>query len=282
MPGKRGNTTATPHSNSLVLAVLTEEKDYDMRVSVAVHEICHVLYGEQPITLQSSMDRWFATSKDPNALFAYNYIDEALATACGNGWAYEQLSGKEDKTGWYDNEYINTFGHAIYPMVKEYIAANNQLDSAFVHRAIALFSDRFPVAYKNYQNLMNKVNIYTDAATQQDFGNINGVIHKYYRITSSYGSYPISESIQQLDQATGTQFFIVYRDHAANYKLLCERFRQLRSYKSDAEGVISFFDDQKRPVIILNAKDSSRIDRALAVMQSAGEVNSSKEFTPLE
>lgn len=282
VPGKRGNTTATPHSNSLVLAVLTEEKNYDIRVSVAVHEICHVLYGEQPMDLQLAMDKWFAANKNPNAVYAGNYIDEALATACGNGWAYKELSGKEDTTPWYDNEYINAFAHAIYPMVKEYISANRQLGSAFVQRAITLFSNRFPAAYKNYQNLMNKVNIYTDAETQQDFGNINGVIRKYYRVTSSYGSYPIAESMQQLEQATGTQFFLVYKDHTANYKLLYDKFPELKKYTPQQEGVISFFDKDKRAVIIVNVKNKSRIDAGMMRMAKAKEMNETQVFVSIE
>lgn len=266
VPGSRGNTTATPHSNSLVMAVLTEERNPDMCVGVAVHEICHVLYGEQPRALQAQIDKWFAASNDPNSAYACNYIDEALATACGNAWAYEQLSGKTDTGEWYNDDYINKYAHAIYPLVKEYMQTAKPLDSIFVVKAIALFSERFPSAYKSYSNLMNRVNLYTDASGGTEFGSINNMVNRYFRVTSSYGSYPIAEAMNQLDQATGTQFFIIHANHAANLKLLAARFPQLKNVSPTQEAVISFFDKQKRPVIVINVKNEKRIDDALKLM----------------
>jgi hypothetical protein len=34
VPGKKGNTSATPHANSLCVAVLTEETDYAGRYKI--------------------------------------------------------------------------------------------------------------------------------------------------------------------------------------------------------------------------------------------------------
>jgi hypothetical protein len=266
VPGNSGNTTATPHSNSLVVAVLTREKDLDMRVAVALHEICHVLYAEQPMVLQQNMDRWFTASKDPNAVYAANYIDEALATACGNAWAYRQLSKKEDTGEWYDNEYINRYAHAIYPLVTEYINAGRSIDSIFVGKAIAIFSKQFPGAYLNYANLLNAVHFYTDAADKAEFDEINEIMANYYKVSRSYGSMPIAESMPHLDGATGTQFFIIHTDHKANYALLLGRFPELKGMNPHEEGVISFFDQQHRPVIIMNVKNKSRIPRGFEAM----------------
>ncbi len=266
VPGDHGNTTATPHSNSLVVAVLTAEKDIDMRVAVAVHEICHVLYAEQPLSLQYKMEKWFTSSKDPNATFATNYIDEALATACGNAWAYRQLSEKEDTGEWYNNEYINKYAHAIYPLVTEYLKAGKSLDSIFVSKAIAIFSQQFPTAYLNYANLLNVVHFYTDAVDKPEFEEINQLMSNYYKVSGSYGSMPISESMPHLDGATGTQFFIIHTDHQANYALLQDRFPELKGMNPDEEGIISFFDRQHRPVIIMNVKNKSLIAKGFETM----------------
>lgn len=269
VPGDHGNTTATPHSNSLVVAVLTAENNVDMRVAVAVHEICHVLYAEQPLSLQHKMDKWFTSSKDPNAIFAANYIDEALATACGNAWAYRQLSKKEDTGEWYNNEYINTYAHAIYPLVTEYIKAGKSIDSIFVSKTIAIFSQQFPTAYLNYTNLLNVVHFYTDAVDKSEFDEINQLMSNYYKVSGSYGSMPISESMTQLDGATGTQFFIIHTGNDANYKLLQSRFPQLKGMHPEDEAVISFFDASHRPVIIINVKSKSRISKAFEAMVKA-------------
>jgi len=101
IPGDRGYTTASPHSNCLALGVLTEEHVYEERISVALHEMCHVLYDEQPLKQQRKLDSAFLQSRSPAALFAYNYFDEALATACGNGWVYSVLTDSLDKGAWY-------------------------------------------------------------------------------------------------------------------------------------------------------------------------------------
>lgn len=266
VPGSSGNTTATPHSNSLVVAVLTGEKDMDMRVAVAVHEICHVLYAEQSIALQQDMDRWFTSSKDPNSVYAANYLDEALATACGNAWAYRQLSKKEDTGEWYDNEYINKYAHAIYPLVTEYINAGRSIDSMFVSKTIAIFSTQFPDAYLNYANLLNVVHFYTDAADKAEFDEINEKMAGYYKVSRSYRSMPVAESMPHLDEATGTQFFIIHTDHQATYTLLGSRFPELKGMDPEEEGIITFFDQQHRPVIIMNVKNKSRIAKGFETM----------------
>ena len=284
IPGKSGNTTATPHSNSLVLGVLTAEKDHDMRACVAIHEICHVLFGEQPMATQLQMDRWFRGSNSMSSAYAYSYFDEALATAGGNAWAYELLSGHMDTTEWYNDAYIDGYAHVIYPLLKNYIESGKVIDSAFVVKAIQAFERKFPNAYKSYASIMNTVNIYTDATDQQQFRSINMVINKYFRISNSSGSYPINDpqALQQVSDASGTQFFIVHREHEANYKALREKFPQLKNIAADQEGVMSFFDDKKRPVIIINVKDISRLDKGLIRMAKAKEIKESDLFLGLE
>lgn len=282
IPGNKGNTTATPHSNSLVMAVLTGEQDHDSRIGVAVHEICHVLYGEQSMAFQQQFDGWFKASKDPNAVYGSNYIDEALATACGNAWTYEQLTGRTDTGEWYNDIYIDRFAHGIYPLVKEYMGKAKQIDSVFVIRAIATFSSAFPDAYRNYMNLLNSVNIYTNASGTSDWNDISRALGQEFRISSSSATWPIAEALQQLDDAKGTQLFVIHREHTATYKLLAAKFPELKSMSAAKEGVISFFDKRGRPVIIVNVKDKSRLSKGFAAMSKAREINKSKIFVGLE
>lgn len=282
VPGSSGNTTATPHSNSLVMAVLTSESDHDMRVGVAVHEMCHVLYAEQAMEFQNRMDRWFRASKDPNSMYACNYIDEALATACGNGWAYEQLSGRADTGEWYDDVYINRFAKGIYPIVKEYMGKARQIDSAFVVRAIAVFSGQFPDAYRNYLNLMNHVNVYSTATTQGEWGDISRAMHQQFRISSSSSLWPVAEAMQQAGEAQGTQLYIVHKDHAATCKLLAAHYPELKSLAPNKEGITSIYDKRGRPVIVMVVNDKSRVAKGFAAMRKAKEINKDRPFVGLD
>lgn len=284
VPGRSGNTTATPHSNSLVLAVLTKETDHDMRMGVTIHEMCHVLYGEQPLVLQQMLDNWFSNSKHPAAAYAYSYIDEALATACGNGWAYEQLHGSIDTGTWYNDEYINGYAHAIHPMVKRYIEAGRQIDSAFVAAAIAAFGATFPGAERSYSLLLNKVNIYTDADDNTQLHNIMNSVGRYFRISSSSTSYPIADpsATDMAAKAKGTQLFIVHKDNEANMSLLKKMFPQMASADANIEGISSFTDNKGRPVIVVNVRDASRLEQCMALMAQLKAIDPQKLFSPLQ
>ena len=284
IPGSKGNTTATPHSNSIILAVLTEEPDHAMRMSVAIHEQCHILFEEQPLATQLRIDSVFSSSRSDFSKYAYGYLDEGLATACGNAWAYKQLTGKEDTTAWYDDAYIDGFAHALYPLVTEYMDAGRQMDKAFVQKAIKLFEQRFPRAIYSYENLLNIVNIYTDAADQQEFNSVTGILQHFFRITGSNSSYPVSDpqTLAAMDHATGTQLFIIHTNHDENYKLLKSKFPQMKNANPHREGLTSFFDNKERPIIIINVSDISRIAKGVAQMDDAKEIDYSRFFQPLE
>jgi len=277
IPGKHGHTTATPHGSSLVLAVLTGERDYAMRMGVAIHEMCHVLYDKQPYRTQWREDSAFAAKKSGYARYAYSYFDEALATACGNGWAYENLSGHADPTEWYDDYYINNYAKAIYPMVKEYINSGKKIDDAFIKNAVALFKKRFPDAVNDYNNLLNRVSLYTDAEDMDEFQWINKTLRKYYRITSCSSSFPIADNqtVGLIKKSGGTQLFIIHDNHSENFAILKDIFPELRKKSFDKESVISFTDKKKRPVIIVNVDGIDRIPSGLQKMQAQKNMSSS-------
>lgn len=270
IPGKKGNTTATPHANSLCVGVLTDETDHIGRIGVVLHEMCHVLYDEQSNIFQHQLEKYFTNNHSPYALYAYNFFDEGLATALGNGWAYEQLNGKADTSAWYDNAYINGFGKALFPMVSEYLNREQPLDSSFVARAIELFAEAFPKAITDYSILLNKTAIYNDAATPQERGNLTGTIGKYFQVTSSYFSSPIlhPKSIEQLQQSDMTQLVIISSNHNENIKALKAIFPELGKINFKKNMVLCFYDKKKRPVIILNAEDAKHVDTLLGKMHT--------------
>jgi len=118
IPLESGVTSAVPKVNTLVCSYLSEhDEDYKATLGVAVHEMCHSIYDEQPASLQKQIDDWFMLSKSPYATHAYTYFNEGLATAIGNGWAYEQLNGYLDEEDWYADATINGFAKAIHPLI---------------------------------------------------------------------------------------------------------------------------------------------------------------------
>ncbi|WP_254050305.1 hypothetical protein [Myroides sp. N17-2] len=76
--------------------------------------MCHVLFNEQTPEFQQQIDQWFEENTYLYKQYAYNFFDEALATAIGNGWVHKNISGSLLTTDWYNNEYINEFAKELY------------------------------------------------------------------------------------------------------------------------------------------------------------------------
>jgi hypothetical protein len=278
IPGATGSSMATPHANSLCVGVLTDETDHVGRIGVVLHEMCHVLYDEQPAGFEHQIDQWFAESQSPYKSFAYNFFDEGLATALGNGWAYKSLSGELDPNPWYDNEYINGFGKALYPVVEEYIAANKQIDKAFVDKAIDLFASTFPNSLTDYGILLGRVAIYNDADGGIEIDGIMNAVGNYFQMGSSWFSSPILDPIalEQLKTSEQTQLIICDRNHEATLKELKKIFPELSKVKFEQNKIYAFFDKMKRPVILLNVSDHSNLDLLLKEMDAKKNFDQTK------
>ncbi|MNJ91784.1 hypothetical protein D3C87_94390 [compost metagenome] len=270
IPGNSGNTTATPHANSLCIGVLTDETNHVGRIGVVLHEMCHVLYDEQPSEFQHTLESYFTENKSPYSQFAYNFLDEGLATALGNGWAFKYLTGEPDPEEWYNNEYINGFGKALYPMVEEYIAANKQIDRDFVTRAIDLFGKTFPNSITDYGILLNRVAVYNDADSRPGIDEVMNLIGSYFQLTNSNFSSPILDPTSQefLKTSPQTQLVVVNSNQEANIKALKKIFPELSKVKMTPNKIYSFFDGQKRPVIVLYAADKAGLEGLLKEMRT--------------
>jgi len=286
IPGISGNTTATPHANNLCVGILTGESDNIGRMSVILHEMCHVLYDEQPDHVQHQLEGYFATSKSPYAALANNFFDEGMATALGNGWGYKQLKGTEDTTPWYNNIYIDGFGHALYPLVSEYLEAGKAIDSNFVARAISLFEQRFPNSVNDYGILLNRVTIYIDGETEAERNSLMATISKYFQVSNSNLSSPILHeySKSSMRTATGTQLLIVDRNFDVTQRQLASLFpelQQLVPVTTARSWYVSFFDSMRRPVIIVKANNPEDLESALAKMEKERYINPSMPFHEL-
>lgn len=283
IPGAKGNSTAAPYSNTLALGVLTGEKEHEMRMGVAIHEICHVLYEEQPLTLQWALDSVFRKNKSIYAPYAYAYFDEALATACGNGWAYRRLVGRDDTGDWYNDEYINGFAKAIYPLVRSYISDGKTIDKNFVKKAIVLFEKTFPKAPYAYASLFNSLHFYTDAKDHTEYEVIYKTLARRFRITSSSGSYPVTDkmSVEQISSSAGPQLVVIHTNHSVNWSMLRKQFPEIAALNPADDGIISFIDSKKRPVTVVNVHSISQLDEAFDLLVKLKEINPSRIYTPL-
>lgn len=269
IPAVRGNTTATPHHNSVVMGLLRREPDYAGRMGVGIHEIAHVLYTEQPADLQNRLDTFFAANPSPYSPFASSFLNEGLATVCGNGWAYKILAGHVDTGDWYNNDYINRFAKALYPMTEHYLDRDRTIDQAYIDSAVRLFAAAFPDAPYSFDNLLNNMHFYTDNEHPGDMDDVFGRVRRQYDVSSAYTSAPVSapESLEELRTSSGTQLIVIHDRHRENKKVLQALFPELKQLGSHPNELFAFTDKRQRVVILLNLENRQKLEGALKKMK---------------
>lgn len=272
IPAKSGNTSATPHANSLCVAILTGGQDPAGTMGVTMHEICHVLYDEQASDFQYRLDAFFKTSKSPYSAIAYSFFDEAVATALGNGYAYKHFSGKEDTTAWYNNPYIDGFSHALYPMVEEYLDNRKAIDSSFIERAIELFGKTYPRSVEDFSVLLNNMYLYADAESSDERIRLRATIGKYFSSSRYSFSSPILHeySIGYLKKTKGTQLIVVDRNQDSTINELKKTLPELEILLKDqrsANYVVSFYDHTKRPVVLVRVENEVFLEKAFRMLK---------------
>ena len=270
IPGKRGNSTATPHANSLCVGVLTDEIRHIERIGVVLHEMCHVLYDEQTKEFQHEIEKWFDNNSSPYKQYAYNFFDEGLATALGNGWAFKNLSGSIDTSEWYNNEYINGFAKELYPLVEDYINNNQQIDKQFIDKSIELFAKKFPNSVSDYGILLNRVSIYSDAETDLERADLMNTIGEKFQLSNVNSSSPILDktSLELLKNSTQTQLVIISKNHKDNFNALRKMFPILSKINPTTNTIFSFYDKNNRPFIILFATENKYINDLVKRMET--------------
>ena len=284
IPLDQGGTTAIPKGNALICSFLSHREDeYKGTLGIIIHEMCHILYDEQPIAFQRQIDQWFTNAPSEYSKLAYSYLDEGLATVLGNGWSYEALHGTVDTTDWYNNVYINGFAKALYPLTKTYMAKGRQMDSVYVFQAIDIFTQTFPKAIDETDLLMNELRLYANSEEEADVNLISTQIRNHFQIRSMWFSTPVADerSTQSWQTPQVTKVFIVEDDHDETLQLLNERFANLE-IQTPMNSLDVFKDeDTNSYVIILNLENLQYLEKGFEQLASLDYLESHQNY-PLE
>lgn len=279
--GNRGQTTATPHANSLEMGFLTKEDDNFELLSIGMHEMCHVLYDEQSLIKQQRIDSVFTDSTNTYYKMAYRYFDEALATALGNGYAYKYLSNELDSGEWYNDRYINLYAKALYPLVEQYLNQNRFIDKEFIVKSIEVFRKTFPNAIYDIEPLLIKVDVYFDADTDQERNSVFGMMNNIFRVYSSNTSTPINDkvSLSNIKQSPETQFIIIHKNQIKNIALIKPLFKTLTTLPPNKKNLlISFLDKNKRAVFIILVENEAKLKEAFLILKKQKEIDPKKPW----
>jgi hypothetical protein len=210
IPGSQGNSEAESMGPVESVGVIVGADDFEGRFGVIFHEMMHSLYNSQIVEFQSEFESYFSSKNDPFGRYAYAEINEGLATAIGNGWAFERAAGKLDDTEWYNDPYTEGFSRQLYPLVKDYLEQKKPVDREFVNRAVELYRQKFPNAPREFSNVMKRVVILTEGKTPAP-GEVQKAARAHFRINSVKQASPASapESLDLLQKASSTALIVV-------------------------------------------------------------------------
>jgi len=237
IPGANGQSSAQSLESVESVGVMTEEEDDPGRFGIIFHELCHSLYSAQTPAFQSDLNSWFEADRTAYGNLAYSRINEALATALGNGFAFERATGKADAGTWYNDRYIEGFARGIFPMVKNYISNGKSIDSDFVKTAIKIFEEKFPKAPYEFDNLFNRIVLLLDTE-KLDRDQIRESMNQNFRISSrsTYSQLDDIDGINEIKKSTDTVVIIASLQNKLRMDALAEAFAATKEHIKAVES----------------------------------------------
>lgn len=250
-----GGFTANAFLNNAVSEVPLNFVHNDILFCVLMHEIFHNVYDWQSLEVKNNIESWFHSNPSPNSQYAYLLLNEALATAMGNGYIYEGLNGKLDKDSWYNNKYINQMAQAIYPMVKAYANTKKPIDKHFIDQYIKIYDEKFSDWTKELDHLLTYRYILTD--DENDFSYFRRNFR--YASQSAYGTPIDQNSLDKMRQRPITKIVIVSQENEEKLNWIKNTFPELKNwtYNAQKEFIDTIDLADKTKLIIVNCIHSS-------------------------
>jgi hypothetical protein len=245
------------------------------------HEMCHSLYEAEPVDVQQAFESYFREVKTPQSDLAYTLINEALATAIGNGWAIEAATGKRDRDSWYDDAAIDGFAKAIYPMVREYIQDGRSLDRSFVRKSIESFGAAFPDAPYRFDILLREIVLMTDGDAIST-ADLRDALRAAFPVSSIYATSPVDDerSLRYLTEQRATVVVAVGEEHVGQLAPLETRFPSiadgLQELRAAREGGLLVGSDQGRAIVVMELRDRNGIAQAVDELKKRGRLDPSR------
>ncbi|RQO31196.1 hypothetical protein DBR32_10520 [Taibaiella sp. KBW10] len=254
LPNAKG-FTAQAFYNNFISAIQTNLRDYKDLFSVMLHETFHIIYNEQSLEVKMQIDQYFKENKSKSSNYAYQLMNEVLATALGNGYVYKVLDGKEDANDWYYHTYIDLMARKIYPLVLEYIEQKKPIDRNFIDNFIKIYESNFPNWINELENIMTYRYIITE--NEEDLNTVSKMF--WYRSSEENATQIDENSIDKMQKTPLTKLIIVSKNNNEKLKLIKKKFIELKDWKFNADKEFNYkiLLNDKSQLIILNQKQST-------------------------
>jgi hypothetical protein len=280
LPGRVQYTSARPMGQVLIADLVLNEKDLSGWLGVVFHEMCHVLYNNQPREKQDQLEKLFTTHSEVNyRLPAYNWFNETMATALGNGWLVEKITGHLDSTEWYNNSYINRFAHVVYPLVKQYADAGKTMDSELVNACIASFKKEFEKINTETEHLFTFINLVADTMPQENY---NDIFRFFYPRSLSCETPFEGDHLERVEAGVSTKVFVITSEKQEKLKLLETRFGFTDLQVSDKSCIYYFLERNGANYFILALNNIGDLAKACESLSKQKELKENKGVLFLE
>lgn len=260
------------------------KKDLNGSFGVIFHELCHSLYGSQSHDYMNEFEKYFSESQSLYKNQAYDWIDESLATAIGNGWAFKKANdGHLDKEPWYNQPTIDGFAKALFELTSSYLEKNRPVDKEFIDKAIEIYSLKFPNSIYELDSIMSKIALVHNGTFLKG-SEPKSILRGAFFVSSYDGSAPINheESVSVISEP-GLTVLIVFNDDdvkdllkiSKSIPTIDENMDSLK--KMGNHSYMSVQDKNAKTFIFIKAKNTEEFKKSIMSLKNSGKIDPSKK-----
>jgi hypothetical protein len=156
-------------------------------------------------------------------------MQESWATAVGNGYLYERLTGTLNPGSWYGQKHISQMAKALLPLMRPYLEAARPMDRALVDAYVNLFERNFRGWLSEWEFLMTARAVISERPADFDL-----LDRKFpYRNVQKYLSDFSDASLRELKASRTSKLIVISRDHAATLDRVRQVFPELAGWRPD-------------------------------------------------
>jgi hypothetical protein len=149
-----GGFSATAYGNVSESELPADMNNYPAILALMLHEAAHILLDEQQRDAAREMQQWYSDSQATTSHYAKGLMQESWATAVGNGFFHERLTGTLNPGSWYGQKHISQMAKELLPLVRPYLEAARPMDRSLVDAYVNLFERNFRGWLSEWEFLM--------------------------------------------------------------------------------------------------------------------------------
>jgi hypothetical protein len=244
-----GGFSATAYGNMSESELPSDMKNYSVMLALMLHEAAHILLDEQQRDAAWEMQRWYDGSRATTSQYAKGLMQESWATAVGNGYLHEQLTGTLNPGSWYGQKYISQTAKQVLPLMRPYLDSGRPIDRALVEAYIDLFDRMSRGWLSEWEFLMMGRSVISERP--EDFDLLD---RKFpYRNAQKYLRDFSDASLRELKAAKTSKLIVISRDHAATLDRIRQVFPELAGWRPDLGfdfAYATMTSDKKRLIVV--------------------------------